>query len=389
MNNRKTKIIRMTTVAGSLRKLLGSQLVFMKSHYNILLSANNKNEELSKLGKQLDLETRAIPLTREITPIKDLISLFITVKLFLKEKPFIVHTHTPKAGIIGMLAAKIAFVPNRLHTVAGLPLVVATGKKRKVLNFVERLTYSCATKVYPNSLGLKEIIIKEKLIKSPDKLKVLGYGSSNGIDTDYFSKNQISETVINEVKKEISFSEKDFLFIFIGRIVKDKGINELAEAFQNLQKDNKNIKLILLGRYEDQLNPISEISKKIINTNSRIIHLGFKEDVRPYLAVSHVMVFPSYREGFPNVVMQACAMEVPSIVTNINGCNELIENQESGLIIPVKDSKNLYESMKTMISNKENLNSYGIKGRNEVISKFKQEFVWEELLKEYKACENV
>ncbi|HOD10878.1 MAG TPA: glycosyltransferase, partial [Flavobacterium sp.] len=170
MENKKT-LIRITTVPISLEKLLSGQLEYMSSHYN-LIAVSSEKENLEKLGKKINLPVFFVNLTRQITPIKDLLALVKMYFFFKKTKPFIVHSHTPKAGTIGMLAAKLAGVPNRLHTVAGLPLLEIGGKKRKLLDFVEKLTYSCATKVYPNSLGLKDIIIENKYCKA-NKLKVI------------------------------------------------------------------------------------------------------------------------------------------------------------------------------------------------------------------------
>lgn len=225
--------------------------------------------------------------------------------IFLKKtRPFIVHSHTPKAGVVGMLAAKLAGVPHRLHTVAGLPLLEASGSKRKVLDIVEKFTYSCATMVYPNSFGLKSIILDNNFCDS-NKIKVLANGSSNGIDTSYFNPELYSQEQNSKLKSEIGIQADEFVFIFVGRLVKDKGINEMVAAFEHVQKENTKVKLLLIGDYENDLDPLNSQTVESINNNPSIIAAGFKNDVRPYLAVANVLVFPSYREGFPNVVMQA------------------------------------------------------------------------------------
>src|SRR5690606_32425078 len=179
------KLIRITTVPLSLDKLIEGQLNFMSQFYEVTAISSNY-EELKKIKEKEDVEIFPIEMTRQITPFQDLKSVYQLYKFLKKEKPLIVHTHTPKAGIVGMLAAKLAKVPIRLHTVAGLPLMEAKGVKRKILNFVEKLTYSCATKVYPNSQGLYDFILKKKFCVN-SKLKVLGNGSSNGINTEYFN----------------------------------------------------------------------------------------------------------------------------------------------------------------------------------------------------------
>jgi len=277
-------------------------------------------------------------MSRQIIPLKDLVSLYKMIVFLSKEKPEIVHTHTPKAGLIGMMGAWITRVPHRLHTVAGLPVMESSGMKRKILMFVEWLTYKCTTHVYPNSIGLEEFILTNKLTTN-DKIKVLGNGSSNGIDTTYFSKTTDVMEDGNKIKNEYKLSDDDFVFIFIGRIVKDKGINELLSLFDRLSKAEQKIKLLLVGPFEDHLDPISEDSRAILKNNQNIIEVGFQNDVRPFLAISDCLVFPSYREGFPNVVMQAGSMGLPAIVSDINGCNEIVEEGVNGVIIPKQNKK--------------------------------------------------
>ena len=168
----RAKLIRITTIPLSLEKLLEGQLSFMSNHYDVIAISSDKLQ-LKEYGDSNNIHTKHLHLTRQITPLKDLIALFKLYKYLKDVKPQIVHTHTPKAGIVGMLAAYLAKVPHRLHTVAGLPLMEATGVKRKVLNIVERLTYCCATKVYPNSKGLEDFILNEKFTRA-NKLKIIG-----------------------------------------------------------------------------------------------------------------------------------------------------------------------------------------------------------------------
>ena len=378
-------LIRITTVPISLEKLLSGQLLFMSNYYTVV-AVSSENKNLQKLGKSLGISTFYVQLTRQITPLKDFLAL---VKLFLyfkRTKPFIVHTHTPKAGTVGMIAAKLAGVPNRLHTVAGLPLLETLGKKRRLLDFVEKLTYSCATKVYPNSFGLQEIIIQNHYCKF-EKLKVLANGSSNGIDTNYFNGDIITLLEIKSLKNKLGIETNDFVFIFVGRLVADKGINELVLAFQMLQQQHVNIKLLLVGDYENELDPLFPETLEFIKTDKLIISTGFQYDVRPYFSISNCLVFPSYREGFPNVVMQAGAMNLPSIVTNINGCNEIIIEGENGVIIPVKNKNAIFEAMNNFISNKTQMEKMKQNARKMIVTRYEQSVVWKAILEEYNSFE--
>ncbi|MBL7886959.1 MAG: glycosyltransferase family 4 protein [Flavobacterium sp.] len=378
----KKKLIRITTVPLSLDKLLEGQLRFMNEFYDVIAVSSEK-EYLEKIGAKENVSTFHIEMTRKITPIQDVISVVKMYFFFKKNKPFIVHTHTPKAGIVGMLAAKLAGVPHRLHTVAGLPLLEADGIKRKLLNFVEKLTYSSATKVYPNSNALREIIQQNHFCES-SKLKVIGNGSSNGIDTSYFSKSHFSVEQNDALKSKLGIATTDFVFIFVGRIVADKGINELVAAFSTLQKEHTDIKLLLVGPFEEELNPLQPETMNEIQTNPSIISVGYQKDVRPYFAISNTLVFPSYREGFPNVVMQAGAMNLPSIVSNINGCNEIVIEGENGTIIPVKDQNALYNAMKSITQNNSTIQKYTQNARHLIVSRYEQKVVWDAILKEYR-----
>lgn len=355
----------------------------MSEHFDVI-GVSSPGKELDEVKKDEEIDVVAIDMSRKITPIKDIKSLWSTYRFLRKEKPQIVHTHTPKAGIVGMLAARMAGVPHRLHTVAGLPLMEVTGMKRQVLDLVEKLTYASATRVYPNSKGLSDYIIKHKYTDKY-KLKVIGNGSSNGIDTSFFSPEQVSEDQKTLLKKELKIEDSDFVFVFVGRLVGDKGINELIKAFSALDKseNQKCSKLLLVGPLEQELDPLYPDTIKEIETNKDIISVGFKKDVRPYFAISNALVFPSYREGFPNVVMQAGAMELPSIVSDINGCNEIIVENKNGVIVPVKDSESLKEEMDKMISDKDYYHTLKKNARPMIEDRFEQSVIWNAILSEY------
>lgn len=380
----KPKLIRITTVPISLEKLLTGQLRFMNSFYEVIAVSSDK-KHLERIGAQEEIGTFHLEMSRKITPVRDIIAVFKLFFFLRREKPFIVHTHTPKAGIVGMLAAALAGVPHRFHTVAGMPLMEAKGFKRKVLNFVEQLTYSFATKIYPNSHGLTDIILENHFCK-PNKIKVLANGSSNGIDTAYFNPDLYSESQNTALRLQLNIDQDDFVFVFVGRLVGDKGINELAVAFEQLSTQNPKVKLLLVGNYETELDPLFSETLAIIQNNKAVISVGFQSDVRPYLAISHALVFPSYREGFPNVVMQAGAMGLPGIVTNINGCNEIILDDKNGIVIPVKNATAILEAMQNIIGNP-TLTQEKQNNRAMIVNRYEQRLVWEAILEEYRKVE--
>ena len=380
------KLIRITTVPISFKVLLKGQVRFMASNGFDVTGVSSEGEELKEVRENEGIMMEAINMSRKITPFQDLKSLWEMWNFLRKEKPQIVHTHTPKAGIIGMLAARLAGVPHRLHTVAGLPLMEATGIKRKILNFVEKLTYSSATRVYPNSKGLYDFILQNNFTQS-NKLKIIANGSSNGINTTFFSPEQVSETEKAALREKLNIQPDDFVFVFVGRIVSDKGINELIKAFSELQTAENNeltgIKLLLVGGLESDLDPLNPETLAEINQNKDIISAGFQQDVRPFFAISDALAFPSYREGFPNVVMQAGAMGLPSIVSDINGCNEIIVEGENGLIIPSKNVEKLKEKMLTLAKDKNLYVKLKENSRRMIENRYEQSVVWNALLEEY------
>lgn len=376
------KLVRITTVPISLDKLLTNQLKYMVDNEFEVYMVSSFGDNISYLEKRESSKFMVVNMQRTIAPLKDFISLVKLVYLLNKLKPLIVHTHTPKAGLLGMIASWITRVPVRLHTVAGLPLMEATGAKRKILDWAEWLTYCCAVKVYPNSKSLKEFIIQNDFCK-PGKLKVIGNGSSNGIDTNYFSLNSSISDQANQLKKDFLITDINFVFIIIGRLVKDKGIEELVEAFLSLNNSYPDTKLLLVGPFEHERDPLSNNCLQAISNNKAILTAGYQKDVRPYLAISQALVFPSYREGFPNVPMQAGCFDLPCIVTNINGCNEIIENEKNGLIIPVKDAAALRNSMERMLTDKSLYSQLKANSRKMIVDRYEQSHFWSLLLNEY------
>lgn len=357
------------------------QLKFMSAHFDVV-AVSSPQKELKDVAEAEGVKTQAVNMTRAITPLKDATSLYRLYRLLKKEKPDIVHTHTPKAGLLGMIAAKLAGVPVRMHTVAGMPLLESKGVKRRVLEMAETVTYRNATSVYPNSKNLAEIILRNGYC-SGKKLKVIGNGSSNGIDTGHFMSTDELRRKSDELKRSLRLENGEFVYLFVGRIVKDKGIHELVAAFTELRKKNQNIRLLLVGSFEPELDPIDPQTEHTLRTDPSIVLVDFQQDVRPYYLMSDVLVFPSYREGFPNVPMQAGSMDLPSIVTNINGCNEIVESGKNGIIIPVKDAASLAEAMNELYENKSLYNSMKGQARKMIVDRYEQNTIWQLLLQEY------
>lgn len=392
------RLLRITTVPISLKLLLRGQFSFFQQHGFEVLTASADGTEVKDMVAD-GIAHQVIPMTRAITPFRDAVSLYKLIRLIQSFKPDIVHTHTPKAGLLGMMAAWFCRVPVRMHTVAGLPWMEASGVRRTVLKITERITYACATNVYPNSKGLFDFIMHEFQIsdfrfspfdiQNPKseirnlKFEIIGKGSSNGIDSTFFSRTPELEMRARDIRKQYHIPADAFVFCFVGRVVKDKGIVELVEAFTRMNHAS-NVWLLVVGPLERELDPLPDNILHVIHQDPHIVEAGFQQDVRPWMMASDAFVFPSYREGFPNVVMQAACLEVPCIVSDINGCNEIIQNNESGLIVPAKQVSALQEAMERLKDNDAQRNSFKHAARAFVTTHFDQQYVWHELLKEYR-----
>lgn len=337
------KLIRITTVPISLKLLLTGQLKYMKAAGWDVLAVSADGREVRDVVKNEGVEHRIVPFTRQITPWQDLLCLWQLYNLFKEEKPDIVHTHTPKAGLLGMWAAKLAGIPIRIHTVAGLPLMAAEKNKKSLLAWAEKKTYANATHVWPNSLALKDFIVKEGL-SAADKLEVIGEGSSNGVDFSRFNREGLKENHLVAATMRIMPGENDFIILAVGRLVKDKGIEELVTAFLGSKIADRS-KLVLLGSFEQHLNPLSdEIYKKILD-HPRIVQIDWTDHVAHYYALADVLVHASHREGFPNVLLEAGAMQLPVVCSDIMGNTDIITNKRTGLVFPVKNAEFLKDAL--------------------------------------------
>ncbi|RTY92291.1 glycosyltransferase family 4 protein [Flavobacterium sp. GT3R68] len=377
----KKKIIRTSTIAMSLNFLLKGQLAFLKQNYEVI-AVSGADHHLDEVALREGVRTVNLQMQRAISPVKDIISLWKLYRLFKKEKPFIVHSITPKAGLLSMTAAYFAGVPVRMHTFTGLIFPSKTGMLQKILIRMDKLLCHFATNVYPEGEGVKHDLVRYKITAKP--LNVLANGNVNGIDSNYFDPNLYSAEVNTMLKHGLGINTGDFVFIFVGRLVSDKGMNELVTAFKKLNANHDDVKLLLVGPFENDLDPLDADTLQEIKQHKNIISVGFQNDIRPYLAIADVLVFPSYREGFPNVVLQAGAMGLPAIVTDINGCNEIVIDNLNGIIIPAKDSKAVQDAMQKLLQDTDLRNHLQQQSRNLIISRYEQKLVWEALLLEYR-----
>jgi len=377
------KLIRLTTVAGSLDGMLKGQLRFLSENFEVVGVASGE-EILRKTSEREGIRTIHISMRREISLLSDIKSLLALVRLFWRERPSIVHANTPKGSLLAMCAAWLVRVPHRIYTVTGLRFETTTGAFRFLLKTMERLTCFFATKVVPEGDGVRDTLLRERITCKPMK-KILN-GNINGVDLDFFKRTPEIENCAEKIREKIGANAGTFVFGFAGRIVRDKGVNELVAAFSELKREHENVRLLLLGNFEDAQNPISAGTREeIFRENSGIFALGFQTDLRPFYAAMDTLVLPSYREGFPNVVLQAGAMGVPAIVSDINGCNEIISDSVNGSIIPPRNENALLRAMDFFAKNKTTIvSAMSARSRKIIASRYEQHAVWQATLEMYK-----
>lgn len=376
----KPKLFRISTVPMSLNLLLKGQLEYLNNYFDVTAISGEGND-LEIVKKREGVNVHPIEMHRHISLVQDLKSLWHLYRYFKKEKPDIIHSITPKAGLLSMIAGKMAGVPIRMHTFTGLIFPHKDGYMKHTLIMMDKLLCKAATHVYPEGNGVKEDLQRHHITNKP--LKIIANGNINGIDLDEYNPSLFSDEFKKLTKHKYGINDVDFVFLFVGRLVIDKGLRELVGAFNHLSEKIPNIKLILVGPRENEKKAINKKMFSSIENNPNILEIGYQHEVRPFYAISNVLVLPSYREGFPNTVLQAGAMELPSIVSDISGCNEIIESGVNGLLIPRKNQIELEKAMDLFIENLELKEKLGKNARKVIEDCFDKNLLWCEQEKEY------
>lgn len=364
MERNKKKIIRVTTIPSSLKIFCEGMLKELSEAYDVV-AISSPGADLDLVREREGVRTIAVPMERHISLWRDFMSLIKMIGVFRKEKPYMVHSMTPKAGMVSMLSGLLTGVPVRVHTFTGLVWPTSKGLKRRILMCTDWLTCACATHVIPEGQGVLNDL-RAHITSKP--MKVLGYGNIKGVDMRLFDRTRLSN-----VKKD----DSKFTFMFVGRIVGDKGINELIEAFTKLHDKYPQTRLNLVGKYEEKLDPLKQITIDRMNSNPAIVFAGAKygDDLIKEYLVADCHIMPSYREGFPNTPIEAGALGLPNIVTDINGSREIVINEENGLVVPPRDAKALYDAMERMLTDKALREKIEKNARPMIESRFEKSFV--------------
>ncbi len=361
------KIIRTSTIPLSLNLFCKGTLSELSKEYDVL-AVSSRGKDLYEISSREGVRTAEINMERSISPLKDLVSLCRLIKLFRKERPTMVHSMTPKAGLLSMIAARVAGVKVRVHTFTGLLFPTATGIKRRVLWLTDRITCACSTNIIPEGKGVMDDLQSHHVTSKP--LRVLGYGNVRGIDLTHYNRTPEIVAEARRIRARLGIPGDAFVFVFVGRIVRDKGMRELLSAFNRISSQKSNVYLLLVG-YDHT----SDLPRSEFDAVAGVKLVDWQADVRPFYAAADALVFPSYREGFPNVVIEAGAMQLPSIVTNINGSREIIVENENGTIVPTHDEITLYHAMRRMLLDDEWRESLAAKAREMISSRYEQGFV--------------
>lgn len=333
-----------------------------------VVAVSSPDRVLDEIARREGVRTVAVPMSRPISPLKDLVSLVRLVAVFLRERPDMVHSITPKAGLLCMMAAWLCRVPVRVHTFTGLVFPTSQGFKRKLLMLTDWITCACATHVVPEGRGVMDDLKCYGITRKP--MSVLGYGNVRGVDMNHYSR---TAEVMGEAQ---ALRRTDvFTFVFVGRIVRDKGVEELVEAFELLQAKRPQVRLVLVGYFEQNLDPVSEDTLRKIKGNNSIECAGVQKDVRPWYAASDALVLPSYREGFPNVVLEGGAMGLPSIVTDINGSREIVTDGYNGLIVKAHNAMMLYDAMLRCVDSPDMVARMAQTARGAIAERYDKQFV--------------
>lgn len=375
------KLLHITTVPESLIFFKG-QIGYMKARGFEIRALSSPGERLDEFAQRESIQVKSVPILRKISPFKDLLAIAQIFKYIKIEKPRIVHTHTPKGGLLGTISAWLAMAPVRIYHIRGLPLMTAKGYKKQLLWWSEKIACSLATQVLCVSHSIRGVAIEEGLCP-PNKIKVLLGGSGNGVDAmERFNPKSLPSTTRTNIRQQYGIPDEALVLGFVGRLVRDKGIHELVDAWKLLKDEFPSLHLLVVGFFESK-DPISPDAKSVLENDSRIHLVGKNWETPPFYSAMDMLALPTYREGFPNVPLEAAAMELPVVATHIPGCIDAIDNNTTGLLVPPQDSVALKTAISHYLLNSDTRIQHGSNGRKRVLEQFRQEAIWEALHKEY------
>ena len=377
----KTILAHVTTVPESLWRFLGGQIGFMKDHGFQVQAVSSPGEWLDKFVTREQVAVHAVEMPRRITPWKDCLALARLWRVLRTIRPHIVHSHTPKGGMLGMMAAWLARVPVRVYHIRGLPLMTAKGPKRLALWCTEKTSCWLAHQVFCISHSMAREAVRLRLCPA-EKIRVLGSGG-NGVDAQQkYNPERLDAKTRQHIRVTHGIPEDAQVVSFMGRIVRDKDEVELADAWEMLRERFPSLHLVLMGVFEPQ-DPVPEEVETLFRTDPRIHLTGYVDGVSAYYAVTDVCVLPTYREGLPATLLEAAAMEVPVVATRIPSCVDAVVDGVTGMLVRPRDAGALAHAVAAYLINPELRRRHGRAARQRILDEFRPDVIWQSLYGEY------
>ncbi|UMQ43805.1 glycosyltransferase family 4 protein [Chryseobacterium sp. Y16C] len=374
------KVLHVITISFVIKHFFGNQFKYLKNKTgNKYYLACTPSKELVSWQDDFDYHAIPIEITRSISPFRDIIAIYKLIRFIKKEKIDVVVAHTPKGGLVGMISAALCRVPERIYFRHGIAYETSKAFKRNLLKNIERISGYLATKVVNVSKGVEKFAVQDRL-NQKNKNLILKKGTCNGIDArERFNPGKYSEKDVNQLRNTLNIAAGDFVIGYVGRLVHDKGIDELLEAWQKL-KQYANMKLLLVGPFEDK-DSVNDLTKQRILSDSNVIYTDYVPDSAIYFRLMNIFVLATYREGFPTVSLEASSMELPVIITRATGCEEAIIENETGIFIN-NSSKDIEVTIKKYYNEYDLCKTHGEKGRQFVLEFFEQSIIWNTINKE-------
>jgi len=370
-----TRLVHIVTVPVSLRTFFDGQLRYMKSRGLEVHAIASPGPLLEKFGDIEGIDVHAVKMLRKISPLRDLIAIFFICRMLWKIRPEIVHAHTPKAGLLGMIAAWIVRVPVRVYHIRGLPFVTMSGPRRWLLRFAEQVACRLAHRVLCVSHSVGAVAVEENLCQ-PQKLSVLCGGSGNGVDSSCrFNPSKVELPAKSRIRHRLEINQDELVLGFVGRIVRDKGVVELIESWKILRKEFPALHLLIIGSFESR-DSVPADTKGFLQNDPRIHLVAQTQEIPEYYREIDICVLPTYREGLPNVLLEAAAMECPVVATQVPGCVDVVVEGKTGMLVPARDSSALTDALRVYLTDQHLRQQHGKAARCWVQEHFSSENLW-------------
>lgn len=379
----KPRLLHVTTVPQTLNFLV-RQVTHASGRGFDIHALSSPGAALAEFAERTKAEVHELPMSRRITPLRDLISLWRFSRILRRLRPDIVHGHTPKGGLLAMIGAWMCGVPVRIYHVHGLPMVTATGLRRLLLRWSEKLACGLANQVYCVSESVRLLAISERLC-DPSRIKVLLNGTIDGIDAEHtFNPACVDANARQDIRKAQNIPADAQVLGFVGRIVRDKGIIELTQAWKALREHYPKLHLLMVGPFEPQ-DPVPPEIENILHTDPRIHLAGLVgvNDVPRYYRAMDLLALPTYREGFNTVLLEAAAMELAVVASRVPGCVDGVVDGETGCLVPPHDAVVLTDALRVYFDDPARSRQHGLAGRARVLRDFRPEQMSEAICQEY------